>query len=280
MDYDGVMEQKFETHGPVKRALKAGFTNPLINWVLPAGFLRWALRVSKSEMAQASWSDAGGWKSMVLSYREEKPPQIADRFLVKLGAMPTALRNRLKIVTELLTRMIRERSGLSTNVVCLGAGPGMAILNAMQRADHDDCHSYMIDLNPDCFDFGRQLAEEKGLSARVRFIQGDVTHYRELLDATPHIVKMIGIIEYLPDEIVLDIIDAIGKVMPPGGRLVANSLTYRHGTDRFFRRVFDLHMIHRPADRVQEMLATGGLGTEKVFTEPLGVYDVLVCRKK
>ncbi len=280
MDTQGVMEQDFEQHGPVKRAMKKCVTNPMINWVLPAGFLRWMLRVAKSEMAEASWSDAGGWKSMVLSYSEEKPPQIADRFLTKLGTMPAALRNRRKVVTELLARMIREREGQATNVVCLGAGPGMAILPAMEQAAHPDCHAWMIDLNPDSFDFGRELAADKGLADRVRFIEGDVTHYRDLVDATPHIVKMIGIIEYLPDETVLDIIDAIGAVMPPGGRLVANSLTYRHGTDRFFRRVFDLHMIHRPADRVREMLATGGLETVETLTEPLGVYDILLCQKK
>jgi len=280
MDTRGLMDLDYEQVGPIKRAFKVGLTNPLVNWVVPAALIRWALRVTRSEMAAASWEEPGGWKSMVLSYREHTPPQIADRLLLKLGSIPMALRNRKKLASEIIARMIRERAGQRTNVVCLGAGPGAIVLDAMQRAGHPDCHGYMIDLNADSFEHGRAQAAARGLDGRVRFIHGDVTHYRQLCDAEPHIVKMIGIIEYLPDEVVADIARAIAEVMPPGGQLLANSLTRRHGTDRFFRRVFDLHMIHRPAGRIGELLGPAGLRIEHVLTEPLGVYDVLICRKE
>ncbi len=280
MDTNGLTELDYERVGPVQRALKVGLTNPLVNWVVPAGLIRWALRVTRSEMAAASWADPGGWKSMVLSYRQDTPPQIADRLLLRLGSIPMALRNRKKLATEVLARMIRQRSGQRTNIVCLGAGPGAIVLDAMTRSAHSDCHSYLIDLNPDSFEHGRAQAQARGLNGRVRFIHGDVTRYRELCDAVPHIVKMIGIIEYLPDEVIGQIARAIVQVMPPGGQLVANSLTRRHGTDRFFRRVFDLHMIHRPADQVRRMFDQAGLRTEHVLTEPLGVYDILVCHKE
>lgn len=279
MNVDGLLELNYERVGPVARALKATITNPMVNFVLPAGFIRWILRVTRSEMAAASWADPGGWKSMVLSYREEMPPQIADRFLVRLGSMPIALRNRRKLCVEIMARMIRERAGQATNVVCLGAGPGMIVIEAIKQAGHADCHAHMIDLNADSFDFGRQFAQDRGLADRVRFIHGNVKDYRSLCNATPDIVKMIGIIEYLPDAVVADILQAIVAVMPPGGQLLANSLTRRHGTDRFFRRVFDLHMIHRSADQVRGLLADAGIVTDHVLTEPLGVYDVLVCRK-
>lgn len=279
MDTQGLLELNYERVGPVSRFFKRTITNPLVNWILPAGFVRWILRITRSEMAAASWANPGGWRSMVLSYRDEKPPQIIDRVLLKLGAIPVALRNRRKLATEIIARLIRDRAGQQTNIVCLGAGPAMICLDAMQQAGHDDCHAYMIDLNPDSFQFGQKLAESKRLADRVRFIHGDVTHYRTLCSAVPHIVKMIGIMEYLPDATVRDIARAISEAMPPGGQLVANSLTRRHGTERFFRRVFDLHMIHRTADQVRTLLGEAGLTTEHVLTEPLGVYDVLVCRK-
>ena len=260
--------------------LKKGIAEPLTNWVLPASLIRWMLRLTRSEMAQASWADPGGWKSMILSYRDDVPPQIADRLLVKLGSMPMALRNRRKLATEILARLIAERAGKRTNIVCLGAGPGMIVLDAMTRSAHGDCHAVMIDLNSDSFTFGRQLATEKKLIDRVRWIHGDVTHYRQLCDVEPHLVKMIGICEYLPDAVLRDITRAIADVMPAGGYLVANSLTRRHGSDRFFRRVFDLHMVHRSVEQMKSLLAPAGLEIEHVLTEPLGVYDVLVCRKR
>ncbi|MDD4889587.1 MAG: class I SAM-dependent methyltransferase family protein [Phycisphaerae bacterium] len=279
MNTDGLTQLDYERIGPVGKVFKKAVTDPLVNFVLPSGFIRWVLRITKSEMAEASWSDPGGWKSMVLSYRDDMPPQIADRFLIKLGSMPIALRNRRKLCVEIMSRMIRDRAGQRTNIVCLGAGPGMIVLDAMDRSEHKDCHAYLMDLNPDSFEFGRDLAKSKELDARVQFIHGNVKDYRTLCPAQPHIVKMIGILEYLPDAIVSDIVKAISEVMPPGGQLIANSLTRRHGTDRFFRRVFDLHMIHRSADCVRKLLADSGIATDHVFTEPLGVYDVLVCRK-
>ena len=280
METAGLTELDYERIGPASRLLKRAVVNPLINWILPARFMRWVLHVTRSEVAHTSWANPGGWKSMVLSYREDMPPQIADRFLLRLGAMPMALRNRRKLATEILARLIRECSHQPTNVVCLGAGPGMICLDAIEQSGHPDCRAYLIDLNPDSFAFGQALAESKDLAHRVEFIHGDVTHYRSLCSATPHVVKMIGIIEYLPDAVVLDIARAIVEAMPADGVLVANSLTQEHGTDRFFRRVFDLHMIHRTADEVRTLLGQAGLATEAVFTEPLGVYDVLVCRKK
>jgi predicted RNA methylase len=282
METAGLTELEYERMGPVSRGFKRAIADPLVNWILPARFIRWVLRVTRSEMAAASWANPGGWKSMVLSYREEMPPQIADRFLLRLGAMPIALRNRRKLATEILARLIRERGDQSspTNVVCLGAGPGMICLDAIERSGNPNCRAYLIDQNAESFPFGQALAESKQLAGRVEFIHGDVTHYRSLCKATPHVVKMIGIIEYLPDAVVLDIARAIVEAMPAGSVLVANSLTRKHGTDRFFRRVFDLHMIHRTADQVRGLLSDAGLTTEAVFTEPLGVYDVLVCRKK
>jgi hypothetical protein len=230
-------------------------------------------------MAAASWENPGGWKSMVLSYRQDTPPQIADRMLRNFGSVPIALRNRKRLVVEIFTRLIGQRDGQQTNIVALGAGPGMNTLEAMERSGHDDTHAWMIDLNADSFDFGRELASAKGLADRVRYIRGDVQDYRRIVDAVPHIVEMIGICEYLPDAAVRDLAAAISDVMPPGTHLVANSLSRRHGTDRFFRRVFDLHMIHRSAEQVSGMLGDAGLVTEHVVPEPLGVYHVLVCRK-
>jgi SAM-dependent methyltransferase len=216
----------------------------------------------------------------VLSYREEKPPQVADRLLIKLGSVPIALRNRKRLVVEIFTRILNAREGQTTNIVALGAGPGLNTLEAMARSGHPDAHAWMIDLNPDSFDYGREQAEQLGIRDRVKYVEGDVTDYRKLIDAQPHLVEMIGICEYLPDETVIDIARAIGDVMPSGCYLVANSISYRHGTDRFFRRVFDLNMAHRTPKRISEMLAEGGIETLHVVPEPLGVYHVLICRKK
>jgi len=274
---------EFERVGPVKRTLKRTVLNPLVNY-LPAGVLKSALRFGKSELAQANWSDPGGWKSMVISY-EGKPRQIADKFLVNGGAMSMALRNRRRLAARLLTRLIEQadRSGDcgagGVHVLCLGAGPGRIIIDALLEAPASS-YATLVDISSDAFEYGRQLAESCGVGDRVRYVRGDVRDVKDVLDPPPAVVKMIGICEYLTDEQIVDIVKALSDVMAPGGSIVFNSISRAHGTDRFFRRVMGLNMIHRDPEELGELISQAGFGDFISIPEPLGVYHVVVGRLK
>jgi cyclopropane fatty-acyl-phospholipid synthase-like methyltransferase len=138
----------------------------------------------------------------------------------------------------------------------------------------------LVDLSGEAFDYGRQVAKEKGLEGRVRYIQADARDIARLLDAPPDIVKMIGICEYLTDEMIRGIAKAVAAAAPPGAPIVFNSLSKAHGTDRFFRRVFGLHMIHRTPEALEALLAAEGFGDFVSTPEPLGVYHVIMGRRK
>ena len=87
---------------------------------------------------------------------------------------------------------------------------------------------------------------------------------------------MIGICEYLDDEQIVSIVSALASIVPNGSQIVFNSLSRRHGTDRFFRRVLGLNMIHRTSEQLQALMASGGFSQFTSICEPLGVYDVVV----
>jgi hypothetical protein len=67
--------------------------------------------------------------------------------------------------------------------------------------------------------------------------------------------------------------------MPTGSAIVANSISRRHGTDRFFRRVFGIHMTYRNRQELEALFSRGGLGNFTSTAEPLGVYHILVGHK-
>jgi len=94
-----------------------------------------------------------------------------------------------------------------------------------------------------------------------------------------HIVTMVGLGEYIPDDLLGSLASAARELMPPGSPLVFNSLSDAHGTDPFFRRVFGLHMIHRPPERIRKLMASAGFGDFVSHPEPLGVYHVIVGRR-
>jgi len=266
----------FETQGLIRRAVKAAILNPLANYA-PAGILKGMLRLAKSELAASNWQDPGGWRSMVISY-DGRPRQIADKLLVGGGTMSMALRNRKRLASRIIASLIDSADNVPAHVLCLGAGPGQIIIEAMTEADRDAVAT-LVDLNSDAFAFGRDLAGRAGLAEKVRFIQSDVRQVGRFLDRSPDVVKMLGICEYLDDRHIVDIAGAAAEVMPSDAAIVFNSLSKAHGNDRFFRRVFGLRMIHRTAGQLQELMGRAGFGRFESVPEPLGVYRVIVGRK-
>jgi len=273
---DWMADIQFERQGVARRMLKAAVINPLANY-FPAAALKGLLRFGKSELARANWTDPGGWESMVISY-DGRPKQVADRLLVGAGTMSMALRNRKRLGARILAGLIDSADSPPAHVLCLAAGPGQIIMDAMVQAKRDAVAT-LIDLNSDAFEFGREQAAKVGLSEKVRFVQGDVRNVDALLDRPPQIVKMIGICEYFDDEQIVDVASAVAEVMPPGSPIVFNSLSKAHGNDRFFRRVFGLHMIHRCPDELQDLMNRAGFDDFKSIPEPLGVYHVMVARR-
>lgn len=272
-----ISDIEFECIGPVSRFLKAFLINPLVNY-MPAGILKAMLRFGKSELAMSNWTDPGGWRSMVISY-EGRPKQIADKILVGGGKMAMALRNRRRLGGRLLARLIDEADHEPVHVLCLGAGPGRIIIDAMTQARRD-AHATLVDLSSDAFDYGRRLAAEAGLSEKMQFVQGDVRDVHDILDNPPDLLKMLGICEYLTDDQLVKIVTTVAEVMPPGSGMVFNSISKAHGTDRFFRRVLGLHMIYRSPEQLQGLMQQAGFGDFLSIPEPLGVYHVIVGRRQ
>ena len=266
----------FEQPGLLRRALKTAIVNPFANY-MPSGMMKALLRYGNSELAAANWRDPGGWRSMVISY-EGNPNKLADRILVNGGTVPMALRNRRRLGARLLAELIDSSKSDPVHALCLGAGPGRIIVDAMKRATRN-CHATLVDLNSDAFEYGRRIAGEANLADKVRFIQADVRDVESLLDRPPDLVKMIGICEYLSDDQIVEIVCAAAAVMPPGSAIVFNSISKSHGTDRFFRRVFGLHMNHRSPEQLQSLIGKAGFGDFTATAEPLGVYHVIVGRK-
>ncbi len=269
-------EGVFETLSPFRRAAKRVVINPLANY-LPASLVKALLRFGKSELAAANWADPGGWQSMVISYNG-RCRQIADKILVGAGTMPMALRNRKRLGAFVIARLIEAAPAEPAHVLCLAAGPGQIVMDALDQARRR-AHATLVDLSAEAMDFGLRLARQRGLDDRMRYVQADVRNLRRLLDEPAHVVKMLGICEYLSDDQIRGIARAASEVMPDGAAIVFNSLSYAHGTDRFFRRVFGLHMIHRSPRQIRDLVRTAGFGDFVVLPEPLGVYHVIVGRK-
>jgi cyclopropane fatty-acyl-phospholipid synthase-like methyltransferase len=193
-----------------------------------------------------------------------------------------ALRNRRHLGAAALAHLMDQAPHEPVQVLCLGAGPGNIITDAMLKS-RKNVQATLVDISSDPFDYGRQLAQRCGLADRMRFIQGDirdVAAMSAMLDGhKPDVVKMLGICEYLSDEQLVGIVQAVSAMMPPRSAIVFNDISLKHGTDRFFRRVLGLHMIYRDRTQLEALFARGGFGGFTAVAEPLGVYHIVIGRK-
>jgi len=271
-----VADLEFEQTGPLRRALKKAVIHPFGNY-FPAPLIKAALWALGSELAAANWQDPGGWESMVITYARRRR-RVADKVLCTLGTIPMALRNRRKLAARVIARLIDAADHEPVHVLCLGAGPGQIIADAMLECRRQACAT-LVDLSAEAFDYGRRLAAECGIEDRVCFIQGDVREMHGKVDRPADIVKMLGICEYLTDREVTEMARAAAVNMAPGAVIVFNSLSVEHGTERFFRRVFGLRMIHRTPRELEALMRAAGFTHFTALPEPLKVYHVIIGRK-
>jgi len=274
-----VMDEAFERISLGSRILKALLINPMINYLIPRKTLRNFLYNSGSPLAKASIDDPGGWRSMVIAYENPRPVNRVDRMIMRLGSFPMGLRNRKRLAVAMIKELLDNNHELD-NIVAIGAGAAHNVLEAMAASTHGDVRAYCIDLNRDAFGHGREMASKLGLGERIRYIQGNAVDVARLIDVPPELVTCIGIIEYLTDEQVVDIFRAMHTASGPHGALLANSIADTHGTDRFLRTIFKLHLNYRSPDEVKALMERGGYRVVEKRSEPMKIYNILVARKE
>ncbi len=269
----------FEAPRKVAKLVKRGVINPLINY-LPRWFLLWLFSKTQSPLLKECLIKAGSWKTMRISYENKPSIDLLDKFFLTFGSFPMALRNRKKLVVKKLVQCIEQHPERPLHIMAVGAGAGSNVIEAMGNFKGEKIYAKLLDLASDAFQYGRELAKEAGLiEEQVQFIQGNAIELEKHLDFTPQIVKMIGIIEYLTDSQVQELFDLAYRVLPSKGNLVVNSISDKHGHDRFMRGVFHLHLNYRTPEKIMGMLEKSGFKNFSPEREPLKVYYVISCEK-
>lgn len=273
---------EFEEFPPLQYAMKL-LLDPFRNHLIPASWWRTLMGLSRSPLVAETLRRPGSWQAMQIVYANERPVDFIDRLAVRYNAISMASRNRRKLVTAKLTDVLATMSGQDhIAVVGVGAGPGLHVQDAIGRAKLQPTQvaAYLIDRDSEAFEYGRQCARERGLESAVHFVQGDARDIRRVLPSvSPDVVKIVGLLEYLTDEQVTELLSALHGVMAPAGRLLTHGMVDRFKTGPFVARTFGLRHVHRTGDHVAKLLRLVGFQTIEVFEAPMRVYPVLVASR-
>lgn len=274
-------EDKFESLSKGRIFIKNVLINPLINYLLPRKFLLHLLKTKRSPLLEESIRAPGGWRSMHLSYENAAPVSTLDKLVLRFGIFPMGLRNRKRMMTRILKDLIHDFSAKGhVHIVGVGAGPGTNVIEAMAKAERDNVTAYCLDLDDEAFPHGEILKKRHGLEAhRVKYIKGNAVELEKHVKVTPHIIKLIGILEYLSDKEAADLLRFAHRALDTHGAVVTHSIYNRHGHERFMKHFLNLKLNYRSVSHVSGMLEAAGFSIVHEEMEPLGIYAAIVGRK-
>lgn len=275
VEIDGI---RFEALSLPRKIFNRLVVNPFINYILPKKWIRDFLKQSNSPLANESILRPGGWRAMHLTYENAEPCGLVDKLILQKAVLTLAARNRKRMAVREIRDLIHRYEGKgSIHVVGIGTGPGFNLQEAMHSARTDDVYAVCIDEDSDAFHFGQKMSEAKGMAERVCFLTGDAKSMEEHLkvEVAPHIVKMVGILEYLTDDQVTQLLTTCHTILRSGGSVLANSMENAHGVDPYMRRVFNWHLNYRSPRKIMELFGDCGFSDFQVLREPLGVYGIV-----
>jgi len=281
--FPGLTDEPLESPSLIQ---KLGYllTNPGKNYLVPAKWLRALLRTSKSPLIAESLVRPGGWRSMEIVYRNATPVDWLDRQALRDNPISMAARNRRKWIIDRLSRLIQQKaSDQSMNLLGIGAGPGWHLQTALALSgiSPDRATAYLIDLDDDAFPYGRSLAEQLGIGDSIQFIHGDVRQLQLVLpNARFQIAKLVGIIEYLTDDQLVELLKTIRDVITQDGSLITHGLIDRYGTGRFLARVFQLRHYLRDKNHILGLLEQTGFQIDECAYEPTGIHPLIIASPK
>ena len=275
-------DKRFESPS-IRQRISYALTNPGKNYLIPRFLLRSLLKTSRSPLIAESFVRPGGWRSMEIVYKNAPTVDWLDRQALKDNPITMAARNRRTIVIKRLTRLIQEQGSTGdVTLLGIGAGPGRLLQTAMANSKIELPHisAYVIDLDADAFPYGRELAASFGLLDQVRFIHGDARRIGDTLPGVSvNIAKLVGIIEYLDDLQLIEMLSTVRAVMVPGGSLVTHGFVDKYGTGRFFARVFGLNHHQRDAEYLTNILVSNGFRVTECEYEPTGIHPIITAAR-
>src|SRR5262249_54576579 len=133
----------------------------------------------------------------------------------------------------------------------------------------------------EAFEYGRRLASSLGIARSVRYVRGDARNVEIVLPAvTADIIKLVGLVEYLSDVELVELLCALRDVMAPRARLLTHGLNDPYGGRRFLERVFDLHHRQRTESQMTTLLESAGFRPLECIVEPVGVYPIITAERR
>lgn len=198
-----------------------------------------------------------------------------------------AVRNRLKLVKDLLSREIVRRSSLEEIVILsIASGSARAVVESIfSTKPKSNILAYFLDKNIEAIEYSKNLIKNQGSfegkgSIKFNWIHDTANSFSEHIKESPDIVEMVGLLDYFDDKEVVRIFKNIFENLNPGGVMITSNIV-DNAERRFLDKAIGWKMIYRNGEEFAKLASEAGFKKEdiRVIYEPLKVHVVIIASK-
>ncbi len=200
-----------------------------------------------------------------------------------------AVRTRANSAMEIVASHIQdmERSGsdsqalVSASLACGAAGPVYNLVNGLEQKGCNFSNIILVDSDPMALATAVSLSEHNNLNEKVELQLRDL-----LLDSltdfiepqSVDIVDLLGLFEYLPTELGVDLLKKVQAIVKPGGMIVFGNMLNKRPQQDFFDNVVSWpHLEQRPIGEVIDIINKAGFNPREDMQVRIpneGVYAI------
>lgn len=192
-----------------------------------------------------------------------------------------AVRNRFRIDRQeigLIMDEMPKSAETEIRILSLACGTGQALIEAMSERRDRRVKALFVDHDAVSLEIARNIARQHLLEDRIEFVDGNAFEVESLCqNFKPHIVEVVGLMEYLLDEEAIELVKRIRNVLVPRGFLITSNIRKNLET-RFVTWVIDWPMVYREPIQLENVLYSGGFVDVSMNHEPLGIHALATAR--
>lgn len=215
---------------------------------------------------------AGDYLTLQMVYDDEpdgvrRLGPFIDRWFLGIPAS-CAVKNRRGLLRDLIVDTARAVEDRTLRVTSLACGPAREIFDIFAEPDHPDIDATCLDIDDQALAYARSIAAAAGVTERVSFIRANAVKLalgRDTLTLpAQHLVYSIGLIDYLADHLVVQLLDWICQNLRPGGLAVVGNFDVDNPDRAFMDHLLDWRLIHRSPENLLDLFAQSAFGSAPV----------------
>lgn len=208
--------------------------------------------------------------------------RVSDFWIGMMNAQ--AVRNRLRLVKHLLREEVQKFSNdgeVRLLSVACGSAQGVIEIMAEFKQKGIWIRTILLDIDPTAIEYAQGLAKQARVENQITFLRKGVNTLEKVVKGfDPHLVEMVGFLEYRPDYKAIRLVSKIHQILLPGGVFLTSNIC-KNPEWLFLHWVINWPMIYRTPEELLKIVIDGGFQPQscQIISEPLKIHRLAICQK-